>query len=102
MTHSSALPPAFLAAMHACLGERFSTVLAVREHHGRDESLYDPVLPDAVAYATSVEDISAVLALCHPGAGHCLRQRLVPGGSFVGGPGRHQPRPVVDGPGAGL
>ena len=65
MTHSSALPPAFLAAMHACLGERFSTVLAVREHHGRDESLYDPVLPDAVAYATSVEDISAVLALCH-------------------------------------
>ncbi|MCK9815220.1 2-hydroxy-acid oxidase [Pseudomonas chlororaphis] len=65
MTHSSALPQAFLAAMHACLGERFSTVLAVREHHGRDESLYDPVLPDAVAYATSVEDISAVLALCH-------------------------------------
>ena len=65
MTHSSALPQAFLAAMHACLGERFNTVLAVREHHGRDESLYDPVLPDAVAYATSVEDISAVLALCH-------------------------------------
>jgi D-lactate dehydrogenase (cytochrome) len=65
MTHSSALPQAFLAAMHACLGERFSTVLAVREHHGRDESLYDPVLPDAVAYAKSVEDISAVLALCH-------------------------------------
>ena len=35
----------------------------MRENHGRDESLYDPVLPDAVAYAQSVEDFSAVLTL---------------------------------------
>lgn len=35
----------------------------MRENHGRDESLYDPVLPDAVAYAKSVEDFSAVLTL---------------------------------------
>ena len=65
MTLSQPLPHAFLDAMHSLLGERFSTAMAVREHHGRDESLYDPVLPDAVAYAHSVEDICAILGLCH-------------------------------------
>lgn len=49
--------------MHDRLGERLSTFLAMRKHHGRDESLYDPVLPHAVAYAKSVEDFSAVLTL---------------------------------------
>ncbi|OOV89179.1 FAD-binding oxidoreductase [Pseudomonas sp. MF4836] len=65
MTPSHPLPQAFLDAMHQLLGDRFSTATAVREHHGRDESLYDPVLPDAVAYAHSVDDISAILGLCH-------------------------------------
>lgn len=59
------LPQSLLNALAERLGEHFSTAQAVREHHGRDESLYDPVLPDAVAYARSVEDISAILQLCH-------------------------------------
>ena len=59
------LPLPLLDALADLLGEHFSTAQAVREHHGRDESLYDPVLPDAVAYARSVEDISAILTLCH-------------------------------------
>ncbi|MGF6094132.1 FAD-binding oxidoreductase [Pseudomonas sp. 18175] len=59
------LPQNLLNALAERLGEHFSTAQAVREHHGRDESLYDPVLPDAVAYARSVEDVSAILQLCH-------------------------------------
>lgn len=65
MTSSQPLPQPLRDALDNLLGERFSTARAVREHHGRDESLYDPVLPDAVAYAHSVEDISAILKLCH-------------------------------------
>ena len=65
MTSSQPLPQPLRDALDNLLGERFSTAQAVREHHGRDESLYDPVLPDAVAYAHSVEDISAILKLCH-------------------------------------
>ena len=59
------LTQAFTDALSALLGERFSLARAVREHHGRDESLYDPVLPDAVAFAHTVEEISAILQLCH-------------------------------------
>ncbi|PLP89519.1 2-hydroxy-acid oxidase [Pseudomonas sp. FFUP_PS_473] len=65
MASSQPLPQPLRDALDNLLGERFSTAQAVREHHGRDESLYDPVLPDAVAYAHSVEDISAILKLCH-------------------------------------
>ena len=32
-------------------GERFSTADAVRDHHGRDESPYPPLPPDAVVFA---------------------------------------------------
>lgn len=48
------LTQAFTDALSALLGERFSLARAVREHHGRDESLYDPILPDAVAFAHTV------------------------------------------------
>lgn len=50
---SRELPVALLEALTQLLGERFSTAQAVREHHGRDESMYDPVPPDAVAFAHS-------------------------------------------------
>uniref|UniRef100_UPI003558F6FE FAD-binding oxidoreductase n=2 Tax=Pseudomonadota TaxID=1224 RepID=UPI003558F6FE len=59
------LPASFIDALSGLLGERFSTATAVREHHGRDESLYDPIPPDAVAFAHTVEEISAILGLCH-------------------------------------
>lgn len=65
MTSTRPLAQPLLDALTALLGERFTTAHAVREHHGRDESLYDPVLPDAVAYAHSVDEISAILAVCH-------------------------------------
>jgi len=68
----SAQPPArnplsadFLQALQNRFGERFSTAHAVREHHGRDESPYPPMLPDGVVFATSTEDVAWVARHCH-------------------------------------
>ncbi len=37
---------------------------AIRDHHGRDESSYDPMPPDAVVFAHSTEEVAAAVALC--------------------------------------
>lgn len=58
------LPAAFLTALQARFGERCSTAAAVREHHGRDESPFPPVPPDAVVFAQSTEDVAALVKLC--------------------------------------
>ena len=58
-----------LAALQARFGERLSTSHAMREHHGRDESSYDPMLPDAVIFAQSTDDVAAAVALCNE---HCF------------------------------
>ncbi len=55
------LPPSLIHALEARFGPRFSTSTAVREHHGRDESPYAPMLPDAVVFAESTDDVVAVL-----------------------------------------
>ena len=55
----------FLAALQSLFGERLSTSQAMREHHGRDESFYDPMLPDAVVFAHSTEEVAAAVALCN-------------------------------------
>jgi len=57
------LPEAFLAALQSRLGEQSSTAAAVREHHGRDESAYPPMPPDAVVFARSTEDVAALVEL---------------------------------------
>jgi len=58
------IPEEALAELRALLGDRLSTAAAVREHHGRDES-YHPILPpDAVAFAQSTEEVSAVVTVC--------------------------------------
>jgi len=36
----------------------------MREHHGRDESSYDPMLPDAVVFAHSTDEVAAAVTLC--------------------------------------
>lgn len=59
------LPDAFLASLRELFGDRFSTSQAMREHHGRDESSYDPMLPDAVVFAQSTEEVAAAVALCN-------------------------------------
>ncbi len=59
------LPDAFLAALQALFGARLSTTQAMREHHGRDESSYDPMLPDAVVFAHSTEEVASAVGLCN-------------------------------------
>jgi D-lactate dehydrogenase (cytochrome) len=69
MTHqppppARVLPEEFTAAFAAMFGERFTTKQAVRDHHGRDESFYDTMPPDAVLYAISTEEVASAVALC--------------------------------------
>src|SRR6266850_2580250 len=56
--------PALLASLRQLLGDRLSTSAAVCEQHGRDESYHAPHAPDAVAFANSTEEVSAVVSLC--------------------------------------
>ncbi|MFP3889030.1 FAD-linked oxidase C-terminal domain-containing protein [uncultured Ralstonia sp.] len=79
------IPPAMLDALRTRFGERLSTSDAVRAHHGRDESAYDPMLPDAVVFAQTTEDVAAVAKLCYEheiplipyGAGSSLEGHLL-------------------------
>ena len=58
------IPPAMLDALRTRFGDRVSMSEAVRAHHGRDESAYDPMLPDAVVFAQTTEEVAAVAKLC--------------------------------------
>jgi D-lactate dehydrogenase (cytochrome) len=55
---------AAIAEIKALLGDRLSTAKAVREQHGRDESYHAPAPPDAVAFARSTEEVSAIVKVC--------------------------------------
>ncbi|MGE4336749.1 MAG: FAD-binding oxidoreductase [Pigmentiphaga sp.] len=59
------IPPACFDALREHFGERFSQSAAVREHHGRDESAYPAMPPDAVVFAESTDDVAAAAAICH-------------------------------------
>ena len=61
---SRPLSAALLHALTCVFGDRMSTVEAVRASHGRDESPFDPQLPDAVVFARNTEDVQAVIRLC--------------------------------------
>ena len=60
-----AMPPELLTSLRECFGDRLSTTQAMREHHGRDESSYDPMLPDAVVFAHSTAEVANAVALCN-------------------------------------
>ncbi len=59
------VPEAMVDALRQRFGDRFSQANAVREHHGKDESPYPSMLPDAVIFAESTEEVVAVVALCN-------------------------------------
>ena len=59
-----ALPAEMVQALQARFGERFSQANAVREHHGRDESPFPNMLPDAVVFAQSTDDVVFVVKAC--------------------------------------
>jgi D-lactate dehydrogenase (cytochrome) len=52
------VPPAMLDALKARFGDRCSTAAAVREQHGRGESVYDAAPPDAVLFCESTDEVA--------------------------------------------
>jgi D-lactate dehydrogenase (cytochrome) len=59
------VPAELLAALESIFEDRFSTSQAMREHHGRDESSYDPMPPDAVVFAQTTEEVAQAVKLCN-------------------------------------
>ena len=64
MATATVLPEALIAALQTLFEDRFSMTQAVRDHHGRDESSYDPMPPDAVVFAQSTEEVVQAVKLC--------------------------------------
>jgi D-lactate dehydrogenase (cytochrome) len=59
------VPAALVAALQAQFGDRFSTAMAVREQHGRDESSFQVPPPAGVVFAESTADVAAAVALAN-------------------------------------
>ncbi|MEM5325568.1 FAD-linked oxidase C-terminal domain-containing protein [Paraburkholderia sp. JHI2823] len=57
-------PTELLEQLRSAFGERVSNSEAVRAHHGRDESPFDPQLPDAVVFAQSTGEVQTIVKLC--------------------------------------
>jgi D-lactate dehydrogenase (cytochrome) len=57
------LPAVLVDALQARFGAQFSTALAVREHHGRDESAFSVPPPAAVVFAQSTADVADAVKL---------------------------------------
>ena len=58
------LPAGLLASLQAEFGARCSTALAVRQQHGRDESVFDVPPPQAVVFADTEAEVARVVSLC--------------------------------------
>ncbi len=54
-----------IARLRDLLADRLVTGEAVRAHHARGQDAFPPVLPDAVAFVQTTDEVSRVLALCH-------------------------------------
>jgi D-lactate dehydrogenase (cytochrome) len=80
------IPDALLARLRDLLGDRVSTGAAVREHHSRGESHHHAVVPDAVVFPASTEEVQALVAACAAhrvpmtafGAGSSLEGHVIP------------------------
>ena len=53
-----------VAGLKELLGDRLSTAVSVREHHGGDESYHKRYPADAVAFARSTDEVSAIVKIC--------------------------------------
>ena len=62
-TAQRVVPAEFMTALQARFGANCSTVLVVREQHGRDESSFDAPPPAAVVFAESTQDVADAVAL---------------------------------------
>lgn len=67
-------------------GERFTVSLPVLAHHGRDESTYQALAPQAVVFANSTEEVAQLVKICNRyevpiipfGAGTSLEGHILP------------------------
>ncbi len=57
------VPELMLQALRAQFGERCSTVAAVREQHGRDESPFPVTPPEVVVFCESTDEVACVVRL---------------------------------------
>ncbi|MBQ0918928.1 FAD-binding protein [Hydrogenophaga aromaticivorans] len=57
------MPAELLAALQSRFSSQCSTAMAVREQHGRDESVYDVPPPAAVVFAQNTQDVSDAVTL---------------------------------------
>ena len=62
-THRTA-PESLLEELRSISGANLSVAAAVREHHSRGESHHPSVLPDAVAFPATNEDVQAIVKAC--------------------------------------
>ncbi len=94
------VPAAMLEALRARFGDRCSTAAAVREQHGRGESVYDAAPPEMVVFCEGTEEVAFVVsqAAAHARAGDCLRRRLIARRPPAGGARRRQHRSVTHEP----
>lgn len=77
--------PALLDALALRFGVHFTTALAIRQQHGRDESPFDVPPPAGVVFCTSTEDVADAVKLCSAhdtpviafGAGSSLEGQLL-------------------------
>ena len=58
------LSPTFLDRLRELLGDRLSTSEAVCLQHGRDESIFQAMPPQVVAWPASTDEVVAVVRLC--------------------------------------
>ena len=77
---------AVIAEARKFLGERITTNTGLRDHHSHGQDTQPPVLPDAVAFIETTEEVSRLLAICHQhnvpvtpyGAGTSLEGHVTP------------------------
>jgi len=53
-----------IGSLRNILGDRIVTSMSVREHHSRDISRFPPVLPDAVVFPRTEEEVVQIVRLC--------------------------------------
>lgn len=77
---------AVLTTLRASMTDQISTAPSVREEHSHGEAMTAARLPEAVIFAESTQDVSAVLSACHAhrvpvvafGAGTSIEGHVVP------------------------
>jgi D-lactate dehydrogenase (cytochrome) len=83
---SNAHIEATIAELRTLLGDRLSTGQSIRDQHSHDEAYTAPVLPDAVAFPETTQEVSQILRVCSRhgcpvvpyGVGSSLEGHIVP------------------------